>query len=88
MLITQEKNIIEVVENAFNEGVSGKVSLNDGAQPDIIDDKDALAISEQVQKISFDQFQQLSTTYDLNDDKKMVEFINKFCDQNGVNPLI
>ena len=40
-----------------------------------------------MQKISFDQFQQLSTTYDLHDDIKMVEFINKFCDQNGVNPF-
>ena len=46
--------------------------------------KDALA-SLNSAKISFDQFQQLSTTYDLHDDIKMVEFINKFCDQNGVN---
>ena len=64
MLITQEKNIIEVVENAFNEGVSGKVSLNDGAQLAIIDDKDALAISEQVQRsrlINFSNYQQRMT---------------------------
>ena len=86
-LTPNKKNVLEVVENAFNEGISGEIFLNVGTHPAMVDDVDALTISQEVKMISFEKFQQLSTTYDLHDDRKMVEFLNKFCDQNGVNPF-